>query len=229
MTIAIIEPPALNGGIASRTSVRPQRQPTPVGPSILCPENAIRSTSSARTSTGMCGTDWQASSTTSAPTSLARATIGATSLMVPRMFDWWTKDTTRVFSVITVERSSRSRCPSSVSPIHLRTAPVLSHSSCQGTRLAWCSISVTTISSPGARTKRSAPSGRGAPCSFFAVAELKACVTMFNDSVALRVNTRSWARPPTNPAMTARADSKASVACSARKCAPRCTAALCRS
>ena len=114
-----------------------------------------------------------------------------------------------------------------MSPIQRSTAPVLSHSSCQGTRFAWCSISVTTISSPGTSTNRSAPSGSGAPCAFFAVAELNAWVTRFNDSVALRVNTSSWARPPTNPAMTARADSKASVACSARKCAPRCTAALC--
>ena len=44
----------------------------PLGPSILCPEKAAKSTSRAWKSTGWCGTDWQASSTVSAPTALAR-------------------------------------------------------------------------------------------------------------------------------------------------------------
>ena len=46
----------------------------PLGPSILWPENAAKSTSRAWKSTGWCGTDWQASSTVSAPTACARAT-----------------------------------------------------------------------------------------------------------------------------------------------------------
>ena len=40
----------------------------PVGPSILWPENTTKSAPVAVTSTGMWGTDWQASSTTRAPT-----------------------------------------------------------------------------------------------------------------------------------------------------------------
>ncbi len=44
----------------------------------------------------MCGTDWQASSTTSAPTARARAAIRATGLIVPKMLLWCTKATTFV-------------------------------------------------------------------------------------------------------------------------------------
>ena len=39
----------------------------PVGPHILCPDATIQSTSRLRTSTGMCGTDWHASSKILAP------------------------------------------------------------------------------------------------------------------------------------------------------------------
>ena len=41
-----------------------------------------------------------------------------------------------------------------VTPYHRRTAPVRRHSSCHGTRFAWCSSSVTTISSPGSSANR---------------------------------------------------------------------------
>ena len=45
----------------------------PSGANILCPENARKSTPRSSTSTGRCGTDWQASSTTRAPTAWARS------------------------------------------------------------------------------------------------------------------------------------------------------------
>jgi hypothetical protein len=60
----------------------------PIGPSILCPEKAAKSTPRAWTSTPMCGTDWQASRTVSAPTSLARLTSWSTGLIVPSTLDW---------------------------------------------------------------------------------------------------------------------------------------------
>ena len=82
-TFSIIEPPVRNGGIADNSSRRPYSTPIPLGPSILCPENAAKSTSSAWKSTGWCGTDWQASSTVSAPTALARATSSATGATAP--------------------------------------------------------------------------------------------------------------------------------------------------
>ena len=59
----------------------------PVGPSILCPENAAKSTPSDGRSTGWCGTDWQASRTVNAPTSLARRTSSATGAPVPVTFE----------------------------------------------------------------------------------------------------------------------------------------------
>ena len=42
----------------------------------------------------------------------------------------------------------RSRCPSSVSPNQRSSAPLRSVSSCHGTMLEWCSISVITTRSP---------------------------------------------------------------------------------
>ena len=43
----------------------------------------------------------------------------------------------------------RSSWPSSVSPNQRSVAPVRSQTSCHGTMLEWCSISVMTTSSPG--------------------------------------------------------------------------------
>ncbi len=149
VTVSIISPPPRNGGSSSSSSRRPQSTPIPVGPHILCPVNAKKSAPSAATSTGICGTAWEPSTTTSAPTSCARAATAATGLSVPSVFDTCTSDTTLVRCVIrssTVDRSSR---PSSVMPNQRRVAPVRSASSCHGTMLEWCSISVMTISSPG--------------------------------------------------------------------------------
>src|SRR3954468_12443254 len=101
-TTSIIEPPVRNGGSASRTSYRPQRTPTPVGPSILCPEKTRKSAPSSVTSTGWCGTDWAPSTSTRAPTSRARATIGASGLIVPRMLDCWVTATSLVRSLTTL-------------------------------------------------------------------------------------------------------------------------------
>ena len=87
-TDSIIEPPEMNGGMAESTSDLPQRHPIPRGPSILWPLQAMKSTPSATTSTGMCGTLWQASRNTRAPTVSASLTIAGTSFTVPSKFDW---------------------------------------------------------------------------------------------------------------------------------------------
>src|SRR5665213_1806139 len=71
-TRLIMSPPVRNGGIASSSARLPYRKPIPVGPHILCPLAARKSTSSAWTSTGMCGTDWAASTKTTAPAARAR-------------------------------------------------------------------------------------------------------------------------------------------------------------
>ncbi len=102
--------------------------------------------------TGWCGTDWHASSTVSAPTARARATSSATGRTLPSTLDWCANATIFVRSDSSSE--SRSSRPSSVTEYQRSTAPVRRHSSCHGTRFAWCSSSVTTISSPGSSANR---------------------------------------------------------------------------
>src|SRR5439155_801709 len=61
--------------------------PLPVGPSILCPLNARKSTSRSCTSIDMWGAAWAASTTQTAPTSWALFAISFTGLIVPRTFE----------------------------------------------------------------------------------------------------------------------------------------------
>ena len=77
------------------------------------------------------------------------------------------------------------------------------HSSCHGTRFAWCSSSVTTISSPGSSANR-ADSG---PSAVRIDAFENAYATRLIPSVAFFVNTTSFGSAPTNAAIRARADS----------------------
>ena len=142
----------------------PRARPIPVGPSILWPEKATKSTSTARTENGMCGTDWQASSTTSAPTALARADDGRH--RVDRAQDVALVNERDDLGAVVDHacrgrrgRGGRRRSGAS----HASSAPVRRASSCHGTRLAWCSISVTTIRSPGPTRNRSA-SGPAVAC-----------------------------------------------------------------
>ena len=101
----------------------------------------------------MCGADWAASSTVSAPTARAASTSRPTGLTVPSTLDWCVNARTFVRSVSSESRSVRSRVKSSAMGIQRSLAPVRRASSCHGTRFAWCSISVTRISSPS-RTRR---------------------------------------------------------------------------
>src|ERR1700730_2253304 len=189
VTVSIIDPPVRNGGAADNSSPRPYSTPTPLGPNILCPENAAKSTSSAWKSTDRCGTDWHASSTVSAPTALARLTSSPTGACAPVTLAWWLKATSLTLSSSCSE--SRSMRPSSVTPYQRNVAPVRRASSCHGTRLAWCSSSVVTITSPGptARSKRLSPSTYD---------------TRLSASVAVLVNTNSSASAPTKAATSER-------------------------
>lgn len=83
---------------------------------------------------------------TSAPTCWARRMIFSTGLIVPMMLETRVKETIFVFSVMISSMLDRSRRPSSVMPNHFSFAPVRCESSCHGTMLEWCSISVVTIS-----------------------------------------------------------------------------------
>ena len=87
VTESIIDPPKRNGDISFNNSSRPQSTPTPVGPNILWPEKAMKSTSNSFTSTLKCGTDWHASSTRIAPTALAATVICFKGVILPKTFD----------------------------------------------------------------------------------------------------------------------------------------------
>jgi hypothetical protein len=186
----------------------------PVGPSILWPVNAMKSAPSSATSIGRCGTDCEQSSITSAPTSCARATIRETLLIVPRMFDMCTIETSFVRSLTRSCRPDSSSLPSSVTPNQRSVAPVRWHNNCHGTRLEWCSISETTISSPGPRDRNSA--------------DVYASRLIASDEFFVNT-TSSGDDAPMNAATLARAPSYAVVASVPSVCTERDTLALCHS
>ena len=84
----------------------------PIGESILWPENAKKSQSMSRTSTFMCATLCEPSTTATAPTLCAFLTIFLTSFLRPRTFETCVTATIFVFSVIFVSMSSSERLPS---------------------------------------------------------------------------------------------------------------------
>ena len=83
----------------------------------------------------MWALDWQVSSRMSAPTERAAAVIAATGETAPVTFETCVKATRRVFGVMT-ERVSKSMRPSGVRSSQASSAPVRSHSCCQGTMFA---------------------------------------------------------------------------------------------
>ena len=78
--------------------------------------------------------------------------------MVPSTFETWVSATTRVRPFSSSRSRARSSSPPSVTGRCRRIRPSRRASLIQGTRLAWCSISVTRISSPG-RERRRQPAG----------------------------------------------------------------------
>ncbi len=185
----------------------------PVGPHILCPVKTMKSASRATTSIGMCGTDCEQSSSSSAPTWRTRSVIRAVALTVPRMFDMCTSETIFVRSLTRSSRSDSSSRPSSVTLNQRSVAPVRSQSSCHGTMLEWCSISEITISSPGPSRSRGSPVGE---------AFEKAYATRLIASVEFLVKTISSALGALmNAAILARAPSYASVASVPSVCTER--------
>ena len=171
----------------------------------------------ATTSTGICGTDCEASTTTIAPTACAFAAISATGLMVPSMLETAVSETTLVRSLISSSMFDRSSLPSSVSPNHRSVAPVRSVSSCHGTMLEWCSISVISTSSPGPTCRSSR-------------AQASVLATRLSASEAFLVNTTSSRLgAPMNDATLSRAASNASVDSAPSWCMAREMLALWRS
>ena len=129
----------------------------------------------ARTSRGMWPADCAASTTVTTPALRARAHSSATGLTVPRVFEMCVNAKSLTSGVSSPSRRERSSSPPSpVTGTYRSVAPVRCAASCQGTRLLWCSISVSRITSPGRR---------------WAPPQLAA--TRLTDSVVPRVNTIS--------------------------------------
>ena len=128
----------------------------------------------ASTSTGRCGTAWAPSIRTSAPASWARRVMSSTGLIVPSVFDTWANATSFGLSRSRTSNTSWRSTPSSVIGMNSRSASFSWARICHGTRFAWCSISVSTITSPRPMFLRP-----------------QAYATRLIDSVALRVQTIS--------------------------------------
>ena len=97
----------------------------------------------------MCGTACAPSTSTVAPAAFAFATSAATGLTVPSELLTWMIATILVRGVSRRSNASRSSSPRSVIGAAFSVAPVWAHTSCHGTIFEWCSIHVTSTSSPG--------------------------------------------------------------------------------
>ena len=129
---------------------RPQSAPVPLGPSILCPENAKKSQPSSCMSTARCGTLCAPSTTTIASRSWAQSQISRTGIHRPERVglvhdrdDLDAADLLDLRELVEVEAAVVGQADVA------QRAPVRFASSCHGTMLEWCSISLRTITSPG--------------------------------------------------------------------------------
>ena len=179
----------------------PERRRRRSGRTACAPRSARKSQPSACTSIARCGTACAASTTMIAPCSCAHAASRSTGLIVPSEFETRLFATTLTLPVLRESRRapSRSSSPLSVRRIIRSSAPVRRAMCCQGTKLEWCSSSVTTTMSPGPR-----------------FVSPHAYATRLMPSVALRVKmTSRRAGALTNARAFSRAASNAAVARSA--------------
>ena len=97
-TSPIISPPPCHGRISSNRFERPHKTPMPVGPHILWPLNATKSTPSFWTSSGLCGALWHASRRIMASGATCRtfSTTCCTGATQPNTLDTWHSATTFV-------------------------------------------------------------------------------------------------------------------------------------
>ena len=80
--------------------------------------------------------------------------MAATSTTVPSTFDMWVTATSFVRGPMASSTRSGSSEPSGSMSTHFSTTPCRSRRKCQGTMLAWCSITESTISSPSFEPRR---------------------------------------------------------------------------
>src|SRR5690606_11740134 len=123
------------GGILLSSSSFPYRTPTPVGPYILCPENAKKSTSSACTSTATCCTACAPSTSTGTSWLCAISIISFTGLTVPSALETYVKETSFVCSENNALYATISNSPLSFIGMTRSLHPFSSHSICHGTIL----------------------------------------------------------------------------------------------
>ena len=133
------------------------------------------------------------------------------------MFETQVSETTLVRSLISSSMFERSSRPSSVSPNQRSVAPLRSVSSCHGTMLEWCSISVISTSSPGPTA--SGPSAQASVLATRLTASEAFLVKITSSRDGALRKAATLSRPPSNPAV----DSAPSW------CMARATFALCRS
>ena len=146
-TSRIISPPPRNAGMASSSSARAHSTPMPVGPSILWPVKPKKSQSMAATSVGRWGTYWAASTQDQRAGGVGGVgeppDRGERAEHVRHRRDAdelhavdQPVEVGEVERVVVGHRDERSSMP--------RSSRSISH----GTRLAWCSISVSRMASP---------------------------------------------------------------------------------
>ena len=170
-TLRIMCPPRLNGSIASSSSARPQSAPTPLGPHILWAENARKSQPSAWTSSLPVRRSLSCVDDDDRSPLVRPGAQLSTGLMVPSALETRSVATTFTLPVaLDIVEGIEVQLAVSSSGITLKSAPVRFATYCHGTKLEWCSSSVTTTTSPGPRLERP-----------------HAYATRFSASVALRV------------------------------------------
>ena len=148
-TSRIISPPPRKGGMASSSSGRAHRAPMPVGPEHLvagaAEEVDVRAPPRRSAGGARAGRRRRGSGR---PAAWAASASSAMGLMVPSTFDMADTPSSLAPSRVRV-RSDRSSWPSPVSGRYRSSMPRSSLRINQGTILAWCSISVSTTTSPG--------------------------------------------------------------------------------
>ena len=120
-----------------------------MGPYTLCPEKQKKSQSNSVRFNLSWGALWAPSTTTNVSFWWASRIISFSGFIVPRVLEMAQSERMRTFFCLsTLERKSRSREPSGKMGITSIVVPNSLPMICQGTMLAWCSISVRAITSP---------------------------------------------------------------------------------
>ena len=143
-------PPPRKGGIDSSSSARPHSTPMPEGPKSLWPRERVEVAAERLHVDAQVRHRLRAVHDQSARrargTAAAIARSGST---VPSTFETCVIATSFVRGESSASKASRRSTPRSSIGATRSAQPRRSHSSCQGTMFEWCSISESTISSPG--------------------------------------------------------------------------------